>query len=191
MRVYFFVIALFFSLQLNAQFKFKYSGELASFSEQIWVLDTNIIYIKLNLSKEKAYTRAVDWAQNLASSEHNWIVISGGIENKISLKGEFEFLYNRHGSVSQFPAHLSFDLIISDGQLQFNLNELKTRYGLQIKNTKYPNDVHEKYYSLLVQRPFKLKGKKLKEIDGFVVMKRVEFYLNQYLNSLTEFIKEG
>jgi hypothetical protein len=170
-----------------AQFKFIDTGEMAIYNEQIWKIEELTVSIERNKQRDELYQKSLSWAKSLVLEDNKWNIVT---ENNKSIlcKGYFEFLYNKHGSVSSYPALISFELQIEDGKVIFRLNELKTRYEGEAYNTRYPYDVKELSYSILTFRPYKRVGKKIKKAKDYEQMKRVEYYLNNYVEALSKFI---
>lgn len=187
MKKYLFLLLILANFKTFSQFKFIDTGEMAIYNEQIWKIESQTISIEKNKQRDELYQKSLSWAKSLLLEDNKWNIIT---ENNKSIlcKGYFEFLYNKNGSVSSYPALISFELQIEDGKIIFHLNELKTRYEGEAYDPRYPYDVKELSYSILIFRPFKRVGKKIKKAKDYEQMKRVEYYLNNYVDSLSKFI---
>lgn len=188
MRKTFFFLLFFAYFKSIAQFKFIDTGEIAIYNEQIWKIVQHDIILESKKSKSLLYSQAISWTKSLTSKEGKWNIITE--ENKsILCQGTFEFLYNKNGSVSSYPALINFELQFEDEKVIFHLNELKTRYAGEPYDPRYPYDATEKFYSILTFRPYRKVGKKLKKAKDYNQMIRVEYYLNNYVESLSNYIK--
>jgi hypothetical protein len=181
------LVLLFINSVVLGQFNFINTGEMAIYNEQIWQIEKTSITVEKNKLKNELFHDALNWGKKLVLEDKRWDIISES-DQSILFKGYFDFLYIKNGLVSRFPALITFELLFEDKKLTFNLIELTTRYSAKVLDSNYAYDVTEFTESILTLRPFKKKGRKIKKANDYEKMKRVEYYLNSYFESLSNSI---